>query len=91
LRLIRIAYGRAQRHAREMSQAEIARLCSISAQAWNNAETGDNRIGIDNAMKIAKRTGASLDYIYFGDTRGLPHVLAIEIGRIENIKLVRRA
>lgn len=79
LRLIRLGYGMAQGASREMSQAEMSRLCGIGRQAWNNAETGDNRLGIDNAMALARRTGASLDYIYFGNARGLPHELAVAI------------
>ena len=30
-----------------MSQSEFARRCGIGVAAWNNAETGDNRIGLD--------------------------------------------
>ena len=84
LRLIRIAYGTAQGHDREMSQAEVCRLTGVGRQAWNNAETGDNRIGIDNAMSIVRSIGVSLDYIYFGDRRGLPHALAVEIDKLQN-------
>jgi|GEM_PF-2829641 len=82
LRLIRLAFGAAQGYEREMSQAEIARRTGISHQAWNNAETGDNRIGLDNAMLLCGVTGASLDYIYFGNRAGLPHALAIEIDKL---------
>ena len=81
--LLRRAYGALQRRGGEMSQSEFARLCDIGISAWNNAETGDNRIGIDNAKKVARRTGASLDFIYFGERAGLPHALAIAIGALE--------
>jgi len=91
LRLIRIAYGRVQGRQREISQAEFARLCKITPSAWNNAETADNRIGIDGAMGIARRTGVSLDYIYFGERAGLPHAMAIEIERLEAAKSAKRA
>lgn len=83
LRLIRRAYGALQRQgAREISQAEFARLCDISPAAWNNAETGDNRLGLDNAINVSRRTGASLDYIYLGDVAHLPHALAAEIEKL---------
>lgn len=83
LRLLRLAYGALQRRDKEMSQSEFARLCEIGISAWNNAETGDNRIGIDNAKKVARRTGASLDFIYFGERAGLPHALAVAIAALE--------
>jgi transcriptional regulator with XRE-family HTH domain len=67
-----------------MSQSEFARFCGIGIAAWNNAETGDNRIGLDNAIAITKRTGVSLDYIYFGQRAYVPHGLAVEIERLEN-------
>jgi len=91
LGLIRRAYGVLQRREREISQSEFARTCGIGISAWNNAETGDNRIGIDNAMAVVRRTGASLDFIYFGERAGLPHALAIEIERLEKAGLAKRA
>jgi transcriptional regulator with XRE-family HTH domain len=91
LRLIRLAYSTLQKSDPPISQSAFARLCGIGVSAWNNLETGDSRIGIDNAMALARRTGASLDYIYFGDPRGLPHALAIEIERLEKQKAAKRA
>ena len=91
LRLIRLAYGALQDPLHPMSQAEFSRLCDIGRAAWNNAETGDNRIGIDNAMAVARRTGVSLDYIYLGDQRGLPHAMAVEIARLQTPKTAKRA
>jgi transcriptional regulator with XRE-family HTH domain len=91
LRLIRLAYGVAQGRTREMSQAEFSRLCGIGAAAWNNAETGDNRIGLDSALAIRRRTGVSLDYIFEGDPAGLPHVLAVEIEKLSERKSSKRA
>jgi transcriptional regulator with XRE-family HTH domain len=91
LRLIRIAYGLAQGHKREMSQTEFAKLCGISLSAWNNAETGDNRIGIDNALSVVRQTGVSLDFIYRGERGGLPHIIALEISKLEARRATRRA
>lgn len=84
LALLRRAYSALQRRDREMSQSEFARLCGIGISAWNNAETGDNRIGIDNAMKVVRRTGVSLDFIFFDQRAGLPHALAVEIDKLES-------
>lgn len=86
LRLIRIAYGKVQGRSREMSQSEFARLCGVTVSNWNNVETGDNRIGLDSAMKVRRRTGVSLDYIFDGERAGLPHALAVEIEALESAK-----
>lgn len=82
LALIRIAYGKVQGFPGEMSQSEMARRCEIGIAAWNNAETGDNRMGLDNAIKLSRKTGVSLDYIYFGQSAGLPHAIAVEIEKL---------
>jgi hypothetical protein len=42
------------------------------SQAWNNAETGDNLIGIANAMKLCRATGVTLGWIYRGVTQTCP-------------------
>jgi len=86
LRLIRIGYGKAQGFAGEMSQAELCRLTGIGRAAWNNAETGDGRIGIDNAMKLARKTGAGLNYIFRGDEADLAHALGVQIQKLVQIK-----
>jgi len=91
LRLIRLAYGVVQGRSREMSQAEFARLCGINPAAWNNAETGDNRIGIDSAKAIKRRTRVGLNYIFDGDLDDLPHSLAVEIQKLAAAKPTRRA
>ena len=83
LRRLRIAYGKVQGYTREMRQVEIARIAGVSQQAWNNFEAGRGRIGIDNAMRISRVTGASLDYIYLGDGRLMPAPLAAEVAKLE--------
>ena len=73
-----------------MSQAEFARMCGIGPAAWNNAETGDNRIGLDNALALRRATGATLDYIYCNDSAALPHALAVEIAKLDPLSLSAR-
>jgi DNA-binding XRE family transcriptional regulator len=46
------------------SQAGLCRIARISPQTWNNAETGDNLIGIGNAIKLCRATGITLGWIY---------------------------
>ena len=74
LRLLRAALG--------LSQVELCRHIGINAAAWNNVETGDNRIGLDNALQLCRTLGVTLDWIYRGDVSGLPQSLAAEIARV---------
>lgn len=83
LKLLRRAYSHAQGHTREMNKSDFPRLCGIGVQAWHNAESGLNRIGLDNAMRVRSRTGVGLDFIYFDNRNGLPHAIAVEIEKIE--------
>jgi len=41
-------------------------MVQISTTAWNRYEHGTLRIGIDRALNVVKKTGASLDWIYRG-------------------------
>jgi hypothetical protein len=61
--------------------AQLRGITRISPQAWNNAETGDNLIGIGNAMKLCRATGVTLDWIYRGVRSNLPLLIAEEITR----------
>jgi transcriptional regulator with XRE-family HTH domain len=56
----------------ERSKAAFCRRVGISSQAWNNYESGINRISIDQALKLTSALGVSLDWIYRGRTFGLP-------------------
>lgn len=86
LRLLRIAYGHLQGSVRELGQSEFSRRCGMTVGAWNNAETGDNRLGLDNARRVRLTTGATLDWIYEGDEQGMPHSLMVEIKRLEEVQ-----
>lgn len=74
---------RATRLALKLSQAALCRLAGISVQSWNNAETGDSRIGVNQAIKLCKATGVTLDWIYRGIWTGLPTGIAEAIARID--------
>jgi transcriptional regulator with XRE-family HTH domain len=73
---------RLTREALGLAQAELCRRTGIRPAAWNNAETGDNRLGIDSAMQLCKATGVTLDWIYLGHRGGLPQKLAVEIEKL---------
>lgn len=70
---------RLAREALGISQAEMGRRAGVTYQAWNNWERGAKRISVDQAGRLRRATGISLDWIYWGDMRGLPHELAVKI------------
>ena len=74
---------RITREALKLSQAEICRQTKIHASAWNNAETGDNRLVYDNALKLCRRYGLTLDWLMRGDIRQIPAELAKKIAEVE--------
>jgi transcriptional regulator with XRE-family HTH domain len=67
------------REALGFSQARWCRLVGITPSAWNNYERGANRISLDQALKICRATGISLDWIYRGLRAGMPYELACKL------------
>jgi len=67
-----IARIKETRQALKLTQVRLCKIADMSLTAWNNAETGDNRISIDLAIKFCDATGATLDWIYRGISSGLP-------------------
>lgn len=64
LRLTREAFG--------MSNGQWAARLGIAQNAWSNYEGGARRISIDEAFKLARAMRLTLDWIYRGETYGLP-------------------
>ena len=58
------------------SQLAFTKFVEIAAPTWNQYEKGHRRPSLDEAFKIVRRTGVTLDWIYFGEEAGLPHRLA---------------
>lgn len=54
------------------NQAEFGRLCGIQATTLSNFINCESRISLDMALKIVKTTGVTLDWLYLGETSGLP-------------------
>lgn len=92
LNLLRRAYSMALGRSREMNKSEFPRHCGIGVQAWHNSESGYKRIGLDNAMRVRARTGASLEFIYFDAHRNqLPQALLAAMEEIERAEKPRPA
>lgn len=73
---------RMTRKALKLTQARLCSITGISKAAWNNAETGDARIGVDNAIQLCQVTGATLDWIFRGIRAGLPTELQEAISKL---------
>lgn len=78
IKLIRSAMG--------MTPADFSRLTGLSSQLISNYETGYRRPDLDKALIIVQKTGATLDYLYLGDTSGLPVRLANKMSADELAK-----
>lgn len=64
-----------------ISQAELCRQIKCTSTRWNNYETGDRRITLPIAMKLADEYGASLDWIYRDERGGLPMDLRTRLNK----------
>lgn len=65
-RILRLRLALGYEQARAFGQ-----LVGFTDQALSNYEKGERRPNVDEAIKLAAKTGASLDWIY----RGLDHTL----------------
>lgn len=71
------------RQAKGLNQASWCRLAGIEPQAWNNYESGLRRISIDQALKVCRVSGVTLDWIYRGVASGMPVELATSLLELE--------
>lgn len=79
------------REALDMSAADFARFVGFSTQALSNYETGYRRPQLDQAVQIVRRTGVTLDWIYFGLRSGLPMRIAAKLPPESASDTVRQA
>ncbi|MCP4108354.1 MAG: helix-turn-helix transcriptional regulator [Desulfobacteraceae bacterium] len=70
---------RAFRSILEMSQKDFALMNNFNATQYTNWETGARRIPIQSAAQLEERYGLTLDFIYLGRLRTLPHNLAADL------------
>lgn len=54
------------------NQSAFAELVGITQPAMSNYMKGLRRPQLDEAIKIAAKTGVTLDWLYLGDRSGLP-------------------
>jgi transcriptional regulator with XRE-family HTH domain len=75
---------RALRRALEHNQKTFCELIGMSQQAWNHFENGRRAPTAKDGVKIAKKTGVTLDWIYCGDRQGLQDEILKE--RLESLE-----
>jgi len=81
---------RAGRAALGLSQTELCRLSKIAKNTYNQWEQAIGRPQLDQAKLLRRAFGFTLDWIYEGDTSGLPQALALKIMAQEPAKAPRR-
>lgn len=59
-------------NALDRNQTSFAALVELSQPALNNYLKGLRRPDLDVAIRIASKTGVTLDWIYLGERHGLP-------------------
>lgn len=71
------------RTALGLSPADLCRLTKIRPNTYSQWENAKGRPRLDEAKLLRKHLGYTLDWIYEGDSSGLPHKLAAKIAELE--------
>lgn len=64
-----------------ISQADVCRALHVAANRWSQYESGERRITLPVAIKLADTYGVSLDYVYRNDISKLTMDLIQKIQR----------
>lgn len=77
---------RLTRRALDFNQADWCRFVGIAPNTWNQYEkaTSPNRISLEEALKVARKTGVGLDWIYRGEEAMLPKRVADALDRLRD-------
>jgi transcriptional regulator with XRE-family HTH domain len=70
---------RAFRETLGLNQKDFAQKHNFSPSQYANWETGERRIPVESAALLEDRYGLTLDFIYLGRLRTLPHSLANDL------------
>ena len=76
---------RLREHLGYKTQTAFANKLEIAPNRLNQYEVGSRFLTIDVAIKIRELTQCPLDYLYFGDTHGLPVFLRDLANPPENV------
>jgi transcriptional regulator with XRE-family HTH domain len=61
----------AARRAKNLRAADLARMTGVAPNALSNWEQGIRRPSLDQVARLLPALDVTLDFIYFGDDRGL--------------------
>jgi transcriptional regulator with XRE-family HTH domain len=64
------------RRALGLSQAELCRRADLSRNTYNQWERGRGRPDVHYVIRLCEAFDITLDWIFRGETRGLPAILA---------------
>jgi transcriptional regulator with XRE-family HTH domain len=65
----------------QLSQTDCWKACGIHASAWGQYESGGRALPPASAAQIARKFDVTLDFLYLGDLRRVPHDLATRLTR----------
>ena len=86
MELCKAAIGRrlrAMREAQGLSQAEVARMAGLGRTAYVQYETGVHLPQPEGAVALCMALGYTMDWIYRGETFGMPLGLLSKLARDE--------
>lgn len=66
---------RLREHMGHTTQTSFANFVGLQRHRYVQYENGDRLLTLDAATQIRAKTQCPLDYMYFGDTHGLPAAL----------------
>jgi len=67
------------RMALDLSQSEFAEGAGLARNTYNQWEKGKGRPQLDGAIALCNAYQLTLDWIYFGETAGLPYQVAAKL------------
>lgn len=67
------------RIALDMTQSEFCQVAGIAANTYNQWERGKGRPELDKAMNLCDAFSVTLDWLYRGETAGLPYGIAAKL------------
>lgn len=62
-----------------LTQSEFADKAGIARNTYNQWEKGKGRPQLDGAISLCSTYNLTLDWIYFGETSGLPYQVASKL------------
>ncbi|WP_321829772.1 helix-turn-helix transcriptional regulator [Thalassovita sp.] len=77
---------RAVRAYYDLNSKDFAEQAEVPYKSYSQWESGQFRVSIDGAMKIERRYGISLDFIYLGRLDTLPNRIATALASNPSVK-----